>query len=277
MPDVPERGRKFVMKCQICGKENASIHISEIKDGKKRSYYICQECAAKQGGPADIMGLAQIVCKLTSSLSKLQPPPKKEKEKSGKKDPVPEILEIPELMEFFEGASSAVSGEIPQTGAEEMVEEKPLRCSFCGWGSQQLQKTGRLGCPECYKFFAEILKEELGKMHKGIQHTGKHPRGLAPELVKAMEKERKKQSFMRAKEEELTRLQSDIQSAVAHEDYERAAVLRDQIYALEKQLADFSDSDKKNASPSATRKKNTSNNSNGRKKGRGPSSPSSVS
>jgi len=35
--------------CQFCGKNPATIHFTEIKDGEKRELHICEACASEQG------------------------------------------------------------------------------------------------------------------------------------------------------------------------------------------------------------------------------------
>ncbi len=37
------------MQCQICNKNDATIHLTEITDGKRAELHICENCAAEQG------------------------------------------------------------------------------------------------------------------------------------------------------------------------------------------------------------------------------------
>ena len=40
------------MKCENCGKQ-ATVHLTEIKDGKKTDRHLCEPCAADtEAGPA---------------------------------------------------------------------------------------------------------------------------------------------------------------------------------------------------------------------------------
>src|SRR5580692_5072501 len=50
-----------------------------------------------------------------------------------------------------------------------------VKCSRCGFTQADFKKSGRLGCPECYKTFAEGLGSLLKTMHKGTRHIGKAP------------------------------------------------------------------------------------------------------
>jgi protein arginine kinase activator len=92
------------------------------------------------------------------------------------------------------------------------------RCAVCGFSQADFKKTGRLGCAFCYDTFAEGLESLLKAMHKGTSHIGKAPENYL---------------LVRKREAELKSLQRDLQKAVANEDYESAAQLRDQIKQLE--------------------------------------------
>jgi protein arginine kinase activator len=104
-------------------------------------------------------------------------------------------------------------------GASQEIEQATsasgeLRCPNCGYTQADFKKTGRLGCSECYQTFAEGLGSVLKSMHKGTRHRGKVPTQLrrAHDAV-----------------ETLTRLEKELQSAISKEDFEQAAVLRDEI------------------------------------------------
>jgi len=94
------------------------------------------------------------------------------------------------------------------------------KCPGCGCTQADFKKAGRLGCPDCYKTFAEGLESLLKTMHKGTRHTGKVPQSLQAS-----------QDF----EEKMETLQIQLDSAIAAENFEEAAVLRDQIKALREQ------------------------------------------
>src|SRR5580704_7902546 len=66
-------------------------------------------------------------------------------------------------------------------GAQEIEQSAggvELRCPRCGFTQADFKKSGRLGCPECYKTFSEGLGNLLKTMHKGTRHTGKAPEAL---------------------------------------------------------------------------------------------------
>ena len=91
-------------------------------------------------------------------------------------------------------------------------------CPACGFSQGDFKKTGRLGCATCYDTFAEGLQTLLKGMHKGTAHVGKVPQRLQRSLER---------------EQQLKDLHHTLRKAVADEDYESAAQLRDRIRVLE--------------------------------------------
>lgn len=92
------------------------------------------------------------------------------------------------------------------------------KCPTCGFSQADFKKTGRLGCANCYTTFAEGLASLLKGMHKGTAHVGKVPARQAKSLER---------------ESQLKTLQRDLRKAVAGEDYESAASIRDRIRHLD--------------------------------------------
>lgn len=90
-------------------------------------------------------------------------------------------------------------------------------CPGCGLTQAEFKKTGRLGCPDCYSAFAQVLAGPLKSMHRGSRHIGKRP-GAAGPVIGA--------------EDHLAELQKQLSQAIAVENYEEAARIRDQIKTL---------------------------------------------
>lgn len=88
------------------------------------------------------------------------------------------------------------------------------KCPVCGFSQQDFKKTGRLGCARCYETFSEGLAGLLKGMHKGPKHVGKYPARLKRTIEL---------------EQEIKTLQRDLRRAVAEENYEGAAKIRDQL------------------------------------------------
>ncbi len=89
-----------------------------------------------------------------------------------------------------------------------------LKCPKCGFTQADFKKAGRLGCAECYTTFADGLEGLLKTMHNGIRHVGKVPQAM-------------QQS--RDLTERLKTLQKKLSKAIEEENFEQAALLRDEI------------------------------------------------
>jgi protein arginine kinase activator len=109
-------------------------------------------------------------------------------------------------------------------GAAEEIEKGTAtqRCVVCGFTQADFKKSGRLGCSSCYGTFADGLGSLLKAMHKGTEHVGKLPQRAHREMELA---------------DRMKELNADLQKAVAEENYESAASLRDQIKKLEMEIA----------------------------------------
>ncbi len=96
--------------------------------------------------------------------------------------------------------------------------ERPTACVECGSTFARFRKTGLLGCPDCYGAFARQLDTVVARSQNGANaHVGRVP-DQSSELVDL-------QALRRSLIEELDR-------AVASEQYERAANLRDRLNTL---------------------------------------------
>ena len=64
-------------------------------------------------------------------------------------------------------------------------EKKERRCPFCGTGAREYYKTKLLGCPECYRYLFEEIKESVFAMQGDEPHRGKCPAGTSAETPSA--------------------------------------------------------------------------------------------
>lgn len=96
-----------------------------------------------------------------------------------------------------------------------------LVCENCGTSYFEFRNQGLLGCPGCYDAFKKQLMPLLERAHDSASHhVGKIPKSLGGEG---------------SPRKDLGRLRRLLSEAVAAEDYERAADLRDRIQELETQ------------------------------------------
>ncbi len=94
-----------------------------------------------------------------------------------------------------------------------------VQCMECGQKYSDFMKTGRLGCPHCYEEFSSQLKQILRRVHGSIRHGGKAPG---------------KEGAQFERRRRIQQLHEDLERAIEREEYENAAVIRDDIRALEK-------------------------------------------
>lgn len=94
-----------------------------------------------------------------------------------------------------------------------------VQCGYCQTTLRDFRSSGRLGCAHCYTAFEGALRELLRRVHGAAQHSGR-------EYEPPVEPGRDRDSALDA-------LRSRLQQAVASEEFEAAATLRDQIRALE--------------------------------------------
>ncbi len=92
--------------------------------------------------------------------------------------------------------------------------EPTVKCPTCGYSQADFKKAGRFGCSDCYATFGEGLEGMLKTMHKGVRHTGKSPAAFQQ---------------TRAEAQKLKLLQKRLDKAIAEENFEEAAQLRDEI------------------------------------------------
>jgi protein arginine kinase activator len=96
--------------------------------------------------------------------------------------------------------------------------DEETACPRCGFTLEDFRRTGLLGCPDDYQFFEKALIPLIEKAHDGASnHCGKVPHRL--------------DSHAR-NENRLWILRRRLDEAVRAEDYEKAAVLRDEIEKL---------------------------------------------
>lgn len=165
------------MLCENCHQNEASVHLTQVVDGKVEKYHLCEGCAAQKGIDvhAEPMDLGGVMASLKEQLSHLK-----------------EDLEVPR-------------------------EPGIPACPACGMKRTEILKKGRLGCDRCYEVFAAEMVPVVVSLQHADQHLGKVPRRCSARMKTTVEQ---------------ARLRRDLDKAVAGENYELAARLRDQIKAL---------------------------------------------
>lgn len=124
----------------------------------------------------------------------------------------------------FSLADSVLGGGSASTQASGVIltEDGGAPCTVCGFTFGKFQQVGRLGCSECYSTFSTEIGRRLKGMHKGIVHVGRVPEGLLE---------------AHARQQRLDQLRDRLEQAIASENYEEAAGLRDEIQDIETSAA----------------------------------------
>lgn len=138
------------MKCQKCNKNEATTHYTQIINGKKTEYYLCEDCA-------DI-----------------------NEETAGLKSTFDDDFE-----NFFSGFFGNHF-----FGQPDYFETTNDVCKVCKMSFDEFLNTGRLGCSHCYEAFASRLLNPLKQIHGRAEHTGKIPSRMGGELKKKREIEK---------------------------------------------------------------------------------------
>jgi protein arginine kinase activator len=166
------------MLCDICKKNVATVHLTQMIEGKTKKVDLCENCS-KEKGVDDPTGFS--------------------------------------LADLLLGLGAAQQMEQAAGGVD-------VKCPHCGFTHADFKKAGRLGCAECYKVFGEGLETLLKTMHKGTRHVGKVP-----------------QVYKQSQDltDKLKGLQKKLEKAIADEDFESAARLRDELKAVRAQVTEL--------------------------------------
>jgi len=116
-----------------------------------------------------------------------------------------------------------------KTTATKESEKSILKCSRCELPYEDFRKFGRLGCGECYVSFKEHLTGLLRKIHGSNKYLGKSP-AVFEENQKV---DSSKGIIALLPSEDMADLKQQLQSAIAAEDFEKAAQIRDKIRNFE--------------------------------------------
>lgn len=124
------------------------------------------------------------------------------------------------------GGLLAASPSVALDAGQHRSPEGPVgpACTQCGMTEQEFQRSGRLGCGACYAVFSERVTGLLRRIHGSTAHKGKQPAACA---LPAGD-----HAPAASGHEQLAALQRDLDRAVASEDYENAARLRDRLRSL---------------------------------------------
>lgn len=200
------------MLCQICNEREPTLKLVKLLPNQPmESFEVCEECAVK-----------------------VSPFRRKIRNQKDKND-----LKIQKLLQHL------VAGEQKLKEGTE-GEDEPV-CGECGLSFSTYRATYMLGCPACYDAFGEHLLTDIRKIHGATAHKGpppaaaQHPaepkggHAASPEVPESGPAEPPPPAAAIDKEAQLRALRRKLDEAVAAEDFESAAELRDRIRSLEEE------------------------------------------
>ncbi|MBQ8953457.1 MAG: UvrB/UvrC motif-containing protein [Clostridia bacterium] len=130
-----------------------------------------------------------------------------------------------ELSVDFGAIASRLSKMIRQKQEKADAEsETPLpdiSCAQCGTTYAAFRASGRMGCAQCYEAFRQPLAEWMQQTQGASRHIGRESGGMTCSVS------------LRMQIDKLRRMQK---KAIANEEYEQAALLRDQIRTLSAEM-----------------------------------------
>lgn len=113
-----------------------------------------------------------------------------------------------------------------QSQADPFAQPEILQCDRCSMTFQQFVKAGRFGCSHCYATFEELLIPIYKRLHSGNSvHKGKIPKRIGGTIhIK----------------KNIENLKEQLKDLIAKEEFEKAAVIRDEIRLLDRKLSESS-------------------------------------
>jgi protein arginine kinase activator len=192
------------MKCDVCKQRDATLLIRRTVNGVEGKQHLCARCAADLQGKDSLMG------------------------------------------GFF---GSGMFGNWFGTGKEWsglprpfVAAEEPEACPHCGLTYEQFRRSGQLGCAGCYEVFHKYLEELFTRIQRGPRYIGRSPAGAqyppplecrptAPSAPADAEADKPDRTVAARIEQ----LQAAQRRAVAEEDYEEAARIRDELKELKEE------------------------------------------
>ncbi len=173
------------MLCEKCGKNEATVYIKNVVNGKTTEMHLCGECANEQGllktAVNPFYGMSNFFQDFENAFQG-----------------------------FFPGLTSpAASGRSLPNGTT---------CPVCGASAQDIARTGRAGCADCYSVFDYVLGPAIKRIHGEASHSGTIPGSAGAEMTR---------------KRRLSELKHELKTAIKNEAFEDAARLRDEIRSLE--------------------------------------------
>lgn len=133
------------MLCDICKKNEATVHITKIVNGIKQDLNLCEKCAVENG---ELSFVPKINFVAPFSFQNI----------------------LSGIMDYMNNSN-------------EDTEDFDIICKNCGTSYREFKKTGFVGCSECYKEFSNILQPVIKRVQANLEHTGKIPKKAGKDII----------------------------------------------------------------------------------------------
>ncbi|AAK81128.1 protein arginine kinase activator [Clostridium acetobutylicum] len=133
------------MICEVCHKNEANVHITQIINGDKRELNVCENCAQ------NIQGV-----NIASDIDFISPF---------------------SFQNILSGIMDYIGGSSQSTKCEELV------CKNCGTTYSEFKDKGLFGCSECYKYFNSMLLPIINRVQGNVEHNGKIPKKAGRKII----------------------------------------------------------------------------------------------
>lgn len=141
--------------------------------------------------------------------------------------------QIPTAMEGIGSILSGLMGLDTLWKTSQLQTAKAVKkCPVCGMTQEQISREGKLGCSECYITFIDEMRPLLRKIHGNCLHHGSIPQEEGARPVSLPNDSEKTGKVTETTQSELETLQRQMKDAIAREDFEQAAAIRDQIKTI---------------------------------------------
>lgn len=122
---------------------------------------------------------------------------------------------------FLSGISGDFNSFFNSLGDMKILSTETVRCDCCGASYDEIAKTGKVGCANCYTIFKNKIIPSIIRIHGNTTHTGKVTSSVSPAI-------KMKNTINQLKEE--------LNKAVELQEFEKAANLRDRIKDMEGEI-----------------------------------------
>jgi len=121
------------------------------------------------------------------------------------------------ILESVQSMGPINLGQLPVPGRPQ-TRQTPGPCKVCALTYEQFKAKGKLGCEACYQAFPKAIVALFKNVQGSTHHEGKYPKRSGQQI---------------RQRREVDKLRASLKMAIDDENYERAAIIRDQIRSLE--------------------------------------------